>query len=105
MKGGWEVDLGGEIRAFCPASKVDVRRPAENADFIGTKSPFYISLVSQIALPIGMLFTIQVYRPLVSNDIWVAIVLGHFTRCALSVLRFRQERWRQIRVDLEPATG
>ena len=42
VKGGWEVDLGGEIRAFCPASKVDVRRPAENADFIGTKSPFYI---------------------------------------------------------------
>jgi small subunit ribosomal protein S1 len=42
VKGGWEVDLGGEIRAFCPASKVDVRRPAENADFVGTKSRFYI---------------------------------------------------------------
>jgi small subunit ribosomal protein S1 len=42
VKGGWEVDLGGEIRAFCPASKVDVRRPAENADYVGTKSPFYI---------------------------------------------------------------
>ncbi len=42
VKGGWEVDLGGDIRAFCPASKVDVRRPAENADYIGTKSPFYI---------------------------------------------------------------
>jgi small subunit ribosomal protein S1 len=42
VKGGWEVDLGGEIRAFCPASKVDVRRPAENADYVGTKSLFYI---------------------------------------------------------------
>ena len=42
VKGGWEVDLGGDIRAFCPASKVDVRRPAENADYVGTKSPFYI---------------------------------------------------------------
>jgi small subunit ribosomal protein S1 len=42
VKGGWEVDLGGDIRAFCPASKVDVRRPAENADYVGTKSLFYI---------------------------------------------------------------
>jgi putative MATE family efflux protein len=68
-----------------------------------TKSPFYISLVSQIGLPIGMLFTLQSVRPLGVTDIWLAIVLGHFTRCALSVLRFKQERWRQIRVDLEPA--
>jgi len=42
VKGGWEVDLGGDIRAFCPASKVDVRRPAESADYVGTKSLFYI---------------------------------------------------------------
>jgi small subunit ribosomal protein S1 len=42
VKGGWEVDLGGDVRAFCPASKVDVRRPAENADYTGTKSLFYV---------------------------------------------------------------
>jgi hypothetical protein len=25
------------------------------------------------------------------------------TRCTLSYLRFRQEKWRDIRVDIEPA--
>jgi len=33
----------------------------------------------------------------------VAIVLGHFTRCVLTVLRFRQGRWRQIKVEIEGA--
>lgn len=69
-----------------------------------TKSPFYISLVSQIGIPIGLLLVLQSVRPLVAGDIWLAIVLGHFTRCALSVLRFRQERWRHIKVELGPAS-
>src|SRR5207302_1743327 len=30
-------------------------------------------------------------------------LLGHITRCALSVLRFRQGRWRGIKVAVEPA--
>jgi putative MATE family efflux protein len=70
-----------------------------------TKSPFYISLASQIGVPFGWLLMTQAARPLVFTDIWLAIVLGHFTRCALSVFRFRQGRWRQIRVDLEPAAN
>lgn len=70
-----------------------------------TRSPLYISLVSQGAVPIGMLLTLQAMRPLHASDIWLAIVLGHFTRSALSVLRFRQERWRQITVDLGPAAA
>ncbi len=68
-----------------------------------TKSPFYISLASQIAVPIGMLLAIQTVRPLVHTDIWLAIVCGHFLRCALTVWRFRQERWRGITVDLGTA--
>ena len=35
-----------------------------------------------------------------SADIWTAIVLGHITRCMLGVLRFRQGRWRHIKVDI-----
>ena len=34
---------------------------------------------------------------------WLAIVLGHMTRCLLSFGRFRQQKWRDIRVDIEPA--
>ncbi|MEQ1898017.1 MAG: MATE family efflux transporter [Vicinamibacterales bacterium] len=68
-----------------------------------TKSPLYISLVSQFLLPIGLCSIIQSMRPLVPGDIWLAIVLGHVTRGVLSMVRFRQGRWRGIRVDIETA--
>jgi len=65
-----------------------------------TRSPFYISLVSQLAVPLGGLALLQTVRPLQPTDIWTAIVLGHMTRCGLSVLRFRQGKWRDIRVEV-----
>jgi hypothetical protein len=34
-------------------------------------------------------------------DIWMAILAGHSTRCALSVWRFRQGRWRSIVVEID----
>jgi Na+-driven multidrug efflux pump len=46
---------------------------------------------------------LQTTRELRPADIWTAILLGHMTRCALSVLRFRQGQWRNIRVEMEPA--
>ena len=67
-----------------------------------TRGPLYISIVSQIVVPIGMCFLLQATRGLQASDIWLAIVLGHFTRAALSVLRFRQGRWRHIAVELQP---
>ena len=64
-----------------------------------TKSPLYISIVSQIIVPLGHLFRDQARRrrsqPI---DIWLAILVGHATRCALSVLRFNQGKWRNIAV-------
>jgi Na+-driven multidrug efflux pump len=68
-----------------------------------TRSPLFISIASQIAVPIGLCAWLQATRGLQPGDIWLAIVLGHFTRAALSVLRFRQGRWRGIGVDIEPA--
>jgi putative MATE family efflux protein len=68
-----------------------------------TRSPLYITLASQIAIPIGICVVIQAARPLQPTDIWIAIVLGHFTRCVLSVIRFRQGKWRNIRVEIEGA--
>jgi len=65
-----------------------------------TKSPLYISLVSQIIVPLGMLTVLQSMRPLQSQDVWLAIVLGHVTRATLSVTRFRQGKWRGIAVDI-----
>jgi len=68
-----------------------------------TRSPLYISVISQIAIPLGLCTIVEATRTLMPADIWTAIVLGHFTRCVLSVARFRQQKWRTIAVDIEPA--
>ena len=68
-----------------------------------TRSPLYISIVSQIGVPLGLCAALEATRGLQPADIWLAILLGHATRCVLSVLRFRQGKWRAIRVDLEPS--
>ena len=66
-----------------------------------TKSPLYISIVSQIVIPLGICFVIQQTGRLDPLDIWLAILAGHATRCTLSVLRFNQGRWRTIKVDID----
>ncbi|HSE63216.1 MAG TPA: MATE family efflux transporter [Thermoanaerobaculia bacterium] len=68
-----------------------------------TRSPLYISIVSQIVIPIGLCTLFQATGGLEPAEIWTAIVLGHLTRAALSVARFRQGKWRHIAVDIEPA--
>jgi putative MATE family efflux protein len=65
-----------------------------------TRSPLYISIVSQVIVPIGMCFYIQQTGTLDPMDIWLAILFGHMTRCGLSVLRFRQGEWRKIEVSI-----
>ncbi len=68
-----------------------------------TKGPLYISIVSQIVVPLGICFVIRQTSTLDPIDIWVAIFVGHATRCALSVVRFNQGKWRHIAVDLGEA--
>jgi putative MATE family efflux protein len=69
-----------------------------------TRSPLYISIVSQVVVPLGLCAAFQsAPGGLQPRDIWLAIVLGHFTRATLSMLRFKQQKWRSIAVDLEPA--
>jgi putative MATE family efflux protein len=67
-----------------------------------TRSPLYISIVSQVIVPLGICFVIQQTSTLDPIDIWIAILVGHATRCALSVIRFNQGKWRSIAVDIEP---
>lgn len=65
-----------------------------------TKSPLYISIVSQIIVPLGICFVIQQTGKLDAIDIWLAILAGHVTRCVLSVVRFNQGKWRYIKVSI-----
>jgi putative MATE family efflux protein len=67
-----------------------------------TKGPLYISIVSQVIVPLGICFVIERTGTLDALDIWIAILVGHATRCALSVIRFNQGKWRSIAVDLAP---
>lgn len=64
-----------------------------------TKSPLYISIVSQILVPLGICFLIRTTSTLDPIDIWLAILVGHATRCGLSVWRFNQGQWRTIKVE------
>ena len=64
-----------------------------------TRSPLYISIISQIVVPLGTCFVIQRTGTLDPIDIWLAILAGHATRCVLSVIRFRQGKWRTIAVE------
>ncbi|MBI2795822.1 MAG: MATE family efflux transporter [Gemmatimonadetes bacterium] len=68
-----------------------------------TRSPLVISIVSQIVVPLGYCSIIQLMRPLQPTDIWLAVVLGHAMRGSLSVMRFRQGKWRHIKVELHGA--
>jgi len=63
-----------------------------------TKSPLYISIISQIVIPLGACLLVQRTATLDPIDIWLAILFGHATRCVLSVLRFNQGHWRSIKV-------
>jgi len=66
-----------------------------------TRSPFVITLISQLVVPIGYLTITQSTRALESTDVWGVILAGHILRCVLSVARFEQGRWVHIKVHIE----
>lgn len=65
-----------------------------------TKGPLYISLVSQLLIPIGICFVSQRLGVLDALHIWVAILIGHITRSLLSRTWFRRGKWRDIQLHL-----
>jgi len=66
-----------------------------------TKSPLYISIISQVLLPVGICLAIQQTGTLRPMHIWLAVLTGHVSRFVLSFIRFNQQRWRSIKVDIE----
>jgi putative MATE family efflux protein len=70
-----------------------------------TKSPLYISIVSQVILPLGICYVIQQTGTLRPMHIWLAILAGHATRFGLSYYRVAQGRWRTITVDIGTAAA
>jgi putative MATE family efflux protein len=68
-----------------------------------TRSPLYISILSQVVIPIGICSVLGATTGLTAEWVWTAILIGHMTRSGLSVARFRQQKWRSIEVDLTPS--
>ena len=66
-----------------------------------TRSPLFISIISQVLFPVGICFIIKETSTLQPIHIWLAVLVGHFARFLLSFLRFNQQRWRSITVDIE----
>jgi len=66
-----------------------------------TKSPMFISIISQVVVPLGICFVIKQLGTLEPIHVWLAILAGHATRCVLSLVRFSQGNWRSIKVDIE----
>ena len=98
------AELGAQLLAFLSVSGVFVAVAlAYNGALQGTgdtRGALYISLVSQLALPLALCGVIQATVGLEAFHIWLAILVGHVTRCGLGVLRFRQGRWRRIEVGI-----
>ena len=101
------VDLGVELLAYLSVSGIFVTGAlAYTGGLQGTgdtKGPLYISIASQVFVPVGLCVLFQAFGQLDPKDIWLAIVFGHMTRVALSLGRFRQGHWRHIEVEIGPA--
>ena len=104
MSEGVTFELGGQLLAYLAISGLFVTVALTYTGGLqgtgDTRSPLYISIVSQFVVPIGMCTYIQAMHGLTPADIWLAILLGHMSRALLSVLRFRQGKWRHIAVDI-----
>jgi putative MATE family efflux protein len=100
------IDIGAQLLRFLSVSGLFITTALVYTGGLqgtgDTRSPLYISIVSQIVVPLGLCTFWQSLRGLQPGDIWTAILAGHATRCLLTVVRFRQGKWRHILVDIEP---
>jgi len=96
--------LGAQLLAFLSVSGVFVAVAlAYTGGLQGTgdtRGPLYISLISQLGLPLVLCWIFQETVGLQAHHIWLAILIGHMTRFLLSMIRFRQGAWRRIEVRI-----
>ena len=91
MDDGIQYELGRHLLAYLAVSGIFVTVALIYTGGLqgtgDTRSPLYISIVSQVVIPIGLCAYVDMTRGLAPSDIWLAIVLGHIARAVLSVFR------------------
>jgi Na+-driven multidrug efflux pump len=104
MENGTVVDIGVQLLHYLSISGVFITCALVYTGGLqgtgDTRSPLYISLISQIAIPLGFCAAKQAQGGLQPADIWLAIVIGHAARCLLSMWKFRQGKWQEIRMEI-----
>ncbi len=104
MKDPLTVEIGVQLLRFLSVSGLFVSVALTYTGGLqgtgDTKSPLYISIVSQVLIPLGICFATREFSTLSPWHIWTAILAGHIARCVLSIWRFRQGKWRSIKVDI-----
>ena len=76
-----------------------------------TKSPMFITMVSQVGVLVGYCLIVSRYGTLTATTIWTAILAAAFLRSLLAIAVFVRGRWTHIKVELdgleavEPAEG
>jgi len=101
---GFNLALGRDFAVVAPAARGHAAPPVyEPVITRGPAYPFFISLVSQVVVPLGLCLVLQQSGVLAPLGIWAAILLGHLTRAVLSIVRFRQGKWRTIQVGIAAA--
>ena len=104
LKDAMVVDIGRELLRYLSVSGLFITVALTYTGGLqgtgDTRSPLFITLVAQIGVPLGLCFYLQATGQLQASGIWLAIVLGHFTRSALTMARFHQGRWKTIAVQV-----
>ena len=107
MGGGIAADIAVELMGYLAFSGVFITVALTYTGGLqgtgDTRSPLYISIVSQVVVPLGICAVLQATSGLEAHNIWLAILIGHAARGGLSVARFRQGKWRTIAVDIGSA--
>lgn len=66
-----------------------------------TQIPMYIAIFTQIFVLLGVCEAFALFHALTPDRVWLAILISHSSRLALTYAVFRTKKWAHIRIDIE----
>jgi len=103
MTGGEAVDIGVMLLRVLSVSGLFVAMALTYTGGLqgmgDTKAPLYFSFIALVVIPLSICFLIRLAGTLEPIHIRLAMLSRHIARCALSVSRFLQGKWRHIAIE------